>query len=135
MKQKPDLDLRTKVPESPMRTTSFFDSIRYAFRGLHYAFSSERNLKLYAIIATVCFVVNLIVGVSLPGHIAFFICAAGAISAEIINTVAEHIANYLTTELHESIRLVKDMGAAAVLVWGFVFFPLEGVLIWLALSN
>lgn len=127
MDQKPDL--RTEVPQSPMRTSSFFDSLRYAFRGLHYAFTTERNLKLYAVIAVVCFVVNLAIGVSLPGHIAFFICAAGAISTEIVNTLAEHIANYLTTELHESIRLVKDMGAAAVLVWGFVFFPLEGVLI------
>ena len=32
MNQKPDL--RTEVPESPIKTKSFFDSIRYAFKGV-----------------------------------------------------------------------------------------------------
>ena len=133
MNQKPDL--RTDVPESPIRTKSFFDSIRYAFKGMGYAFKTERNCKLYIVIVIVFFITNLIVGVSLPGHIAFFICVSGAFAAEMINTAIEHICNYLTTDLHEAVRRAKDLGAAAVLMWGFSFFPLEGVLLWVTLSN
>ena len=99
MEQRPDL--RNEVPDSPIKTKSFFDSVRYAFRGLGYAFRT----------------------------------GLGAFSAEMINTAIEHLANYLTTDLHESIRIVKDLGAASVLIWGFIFFPLEGILICQALLN
>ena len=133
MEQKPNL--HDEIQESPMRTTSFFNSIQYAFKGIGYALKTERNCKLYLVFLVFFFVVNLIVGVSLPGHIAYFICAFGAIAAEMINTAIEHICNYLTKDLDETIRRAKDLGAAAVLMWGFAFFPLEGVLIWLALSN
>lgn len=128
-------DRQNCVPESPIRTKSFLDSIRYAFKGTAYAFRTERNFKIYIGIAIVFFILNLIVGVSLWGHIAFFICALGAFSAEMINTAIEHICNYLTQDLNEAVRRAKDLGAAAVLMWGFAFFPLEGVLLWLALSN
>ena len=133
MDQKPNL--HDEIQESPMRTTSFFNSIQYAFKGIGYALKTERNCKLYLVFLVFFFVVNLIVGVSLPGHIAYFICAFGAIAAEMINTAIEHICNYLTKDLDETIRRAKDLGAAAVLMWGFAYFPLEGVLIWLALSN
>ena len=133
MNQKPNL--HGEISQSPMRTKSFFDSIRYAFKGIGYALKTERTCKLYLGFLIFFFVHNLIVGVSLPGHIAYFICAFGAIAAEMINTAIEHICNYLTTELDENIRRAKDLGAAAVLVWGFAYFPLEGVLLWLALSN
>ena len=133
MEQKPNL--HDEIQESPMRTTSFFNRIQYAFKGIGYALKTERNCKLYLVFLVFFFVVNLIVGVSLPGHIAYFICAFGAIAAEMINTAIEHICNYLTKDLDETIRRAKDLGAAAVLMWGFAYFPLEGVLIWLALSN
>lgn len=133
MEQKPNL--HDEIQESPMRTTSFFNSIQYAFKGIGYALKTERNCKLYLVFLVFFFVVNLIVGVSLPGHIAYFICAFGAIAAEMINTAIEHICNYLTKDLDETIRRAKDLGAAAVLMWGFAYFSLEGVLIWLALSN
>ena len=77
----------------------------------------------------------MIAGVPFYGHVAFFICAMGAVSAEFTNTAIEHIANYLTTDLHESIRRAKDLGAAAVLIWGIIFFGLEGVQLWLAFSS
>lgn len=128
-------DLQNNVPESPIRTKSFLESVRYAFKGTGYAFKTERNFKIYLGLVVGFFIINLLVGVSLQGHIAFFICALGAISAEMINTALEHICNYLTTDLNEAIRRAKDLGAAAVLMWGFAFFPLEGVLLWLALSN
>ena len=128
-------DLQNNVPESPIRTKSFLESVRYAFKGTGYAVKTERNVKIYLGLVVGFFIINLLVGVSLQGHIAFFICALGAISAEMINTALEHICNYLTTDLNEAIRRAKDLGAAAVLMWGFAFFPLEGVLLWLALSN
>ena len=64
-----------------------------------------------------------------------FCIASGAFAAEMINTAIEHICNYLTTDLHEAVRRTKDLGAAAVLMWGFSFFPLVGVLLWVTLSN
>lgn len=44
------------------------------------------------------------------------LASAAVISAELMNTAIEHLADHLHPEIHPSIRIVKDCAAAAVLV-------------------
>jgi diacylglycerol kinase (ATP) len=44
------------------------------------------------------------------------LASAAVVSAELINTAIEHLADHLHPEIHPRIRIVKDCGAAAVLV-------------------
>lgn len=52
-------------------------------------------------------------------------------AAEIINTVIEHLANFITKERHSEIKIIKDLAAGAVLVAAitavivglFIFIP------------
>jgi undecaprenol kinase len=42
--------------------------------------------------------------------------SSGVLTAELLNTAVEHLADHLHPEIHPSIRTVKDCAAAAVLV-------------------
>jgi undecaprenol kinase len=42
--------------------------------------------------------------------------SSGVLTAELLNTAVEHLADHLHPEVHPSIRTVKDCAAAAVLV-------------------
>ena len=44
------------------------------------------------------------------------LASAAVITTELVNTAIEHLADHLHPEIHPSIRIVKDCGAAAVLV-------------------
>jgi len=47
--------------------------------------------------------------------------------AELANTAIEHVANALSREYNEEIRLAKDVGSGIVLMQGFAFFLVEGI--------
>ena len=44
------------------------------------------------------------------------LASVGVLTAELLNTAIEHLADHLHPEVHPKIRVVKDCAAAAVLV-------------------
>lgn len=119
-----------------MKNKTFIDSIRCAFVGLRCALKTEKNFKYYFTIAIFFFIVNCISRVGSMGHVAFLIACGGVFSAEFINTSIERLADALTTEISEKIKVVKDIAATSVLIWGFVFFAIEAVILitrWIAM--
>ena len=112
-----------------MKNKTFRDSLKCAFSGLSFALKTEKNFKYYLGIATFFLVVNILVKASLIEFIAFIIATGGVFSAECMNTALEHLANTITTEFKTTIKYAKDIAAASVLVWGFVFFAIEILII------
>lgn len=108
-----------------MKNKTFFDSIKCALRGLFAGLKTEKNFRVYFVIAAVFFAVNLLMKISLTEHIVYFGICAGVFSAEFLNTAIEHVSNLISEEFNNGIKLAKDIAAAGVLVWGFVFFGME----------
>jgi diacylglycerol kinase len=48
--------------------------------------------------------------------LAIVLCIGFVLTSEIINTSIERMANFLTKEQNEHIKVIKDLGSAAVLV-------------------
>lgn len=112
-----------------MKNKTFWDSVRCAWRGFIYAIKSEKNFAIYFVIAAVFFAVNILCGVSFTEHIVYFALCAGVFSSEMLNTAIEHLSDIVTEEYSDKIRLVKDIAAAGVIVWGFVYFAAEAAVI------
>lgn len=49
-----------------------------------------------------------------------FLCIGAVLGAEGLNTAVEKLCDHVTTERHESIRIVKDVAAGAVLIVGIM---------------
>lgn len=112
------------------KNKTFRASVLCALKGVGAAFRTEKNFKYYFGILIFFLIVNLLCHISIYGHVIFIVCCGGVFSAEMLNTAIEHIANMATTEPSEEIRIIKDIAAGGVVLWGVAFFLMEGVFIW-----
>ena len=118
-----------------MKNKTFFDSIKCALWGIGYAFRTEKNFFYYVFIGTAFLIINIIIGVGMTCHIVYAAVCMGVFATEMINTSIEHMANALTKDIRKQIKVIKDMAAGGVLMWGGAFFIMEAVIIADALCN
>jgi len=91
-------------------------SFKYAFRGIFTVFKEEGNFKidvLMMVLVTVASIVFKVTRVEILVILSLFsICLA----AEIFNTVAENICDFMCSKNDDRIKRIKDMSAGGVLI-------------------
>ena len=88
----------------------------FALAGLLHGVRAERSLRLQGLVFVL---VVAALAVLRPGPLwwaAVMLASAGVITAELLNTAIETLADHLSPELHPQIRVVKDCAAAAVMI-------------------
>jgi len=106
----------TQELASPHKNRSFPQRLRWALAGVRHAVRSEHSLKLQLVIFSGVVITLLVLRPSAAWWGLVLLASTGVISAELINTAVEHLADHLHPALHPQIRIVKDCAAAAVLV-------------------
>lgn len=91
-------------------------AFRCAARGVGYAFTSQRNLKIQLALGAVAVAAGLVAGLTQSEWLAIVLCIMVVATAEIINTAIESVVDLATTEWHPLARAAKDAAAGAVLV-------------------
>ncbi|MSU75828.1 MAG: diacylglycerol kinase [Candidatus Magasanikbacteria bacterium] len=93
---------------------NFFNSLRYAARGLQYVFKHEQNFRLQVLAS--CFVIGGMALFPLNNReiILLIILITMVLTMEILNTAFERFADLLKPRLHEYVSVIKDIMAAAV---------------------
>jgi undecaprenol kinase len=102
------------VPNS--KNQSFAARFRFACGGLAAALRSEMSMRVH--VAAFALLLAILVAFR-PEPLWWalsLLASAAVISAELVNTAIEHLADHLHPEIHPSIQIVKDCAAAAVLV-------------------
>ena len=99
-----------------MTNKKFRESIITAMEGIACGFSSERNIKIQAIIGFLVIIIALLLGISKTNFILILIITFLVIIAELINTSLEKLIDFTHPKKHEEIKRVKDMLAGAVLL-------------------
>lgn len=112
-----------------MKNNTLTDSIKCAVRGLIYGFKTEKNFIRYIVIALIFLVINVFCRASVTAHMIYLLVCGGVFSAEFINTSIERLADKIESKFSNEIKIVKDVAAAGVLVWGIVFFAMEAIII------
>lgn len=102
--------------------TSFWRSIRHAFRGIVYAIHHERNFQIECVAAIG--VIGLALFLPLSSiELALIVFLTGWVLAfELINTAIERMLDIIKPNVHPYVRVVKDMSAGAVLVSSGIAF-------------
>ena len=104
-----------------MKNITFLDSIKCAVKGMKYAFKTEKNFKYYFFIALFFLILNILLKSTKLDYILYIIVTSGVLMAELANTAA------ISGKYNEEIRLAKDIGSGIVLMQGFAFFIVEGI--------
>lgn len=91
-------------------------SFGYAWQGLKALFRTEHNAWIHAAITMAVVVAAIILKVSRAEALVLVLTIAFVFVTEILNTAIEKAMDFISTEKHPQIGLVKDFAAAAVLI-------------------
>jgi diacylglycerol kinase len=100
--------------------TSFIQSriksFANAFAGLFYFFKSQVHARIHLLATLIVITFGFYFGITAAEWCILTICIAMVITAEILNTSIEKLADKVSNVYDENIRKVKDLAAAAVLI-------------------
>ena len=107
------------------------NSFGYAFKGIFYLFSSQKNAQVHALAVLVIGIWGYFLCLEKWEWCAIFISMALVLALEAMNTAIESIIDLVSPEHHALAGKAKDVAAGAVLlavilcggVWAIIFLP------------
>ncbi|MFN3892725.1 MAG: diacylglycerol kinase [Beijerinckiaceae bacterium] len=94
---------------------AWITAFRNSCAGLSFAVRTERAVRQEAIALVIAVPAALLIGVTIWTTIAMIGAILLLIAVELLNTCVEKLCDHVTPEVHPQIKVVKDMGSAAVL--------------------
>jgi len=91
-------------------------SFSHAFRGLKAFFAAEHNALIHLLATSLLIFLAFIFPVTRTEAVILIFCTASVWAAELFNTAIEKIMDAVSTEKNQSVKFIKDVSAAAVLV-------------------
>jgi len=91
-------------------------SFVFAFNGLKILFKEEHNSRIHFVATVIVIFASIFFELNTYEWIAVIFSIGLVLTAEIINTAIENIADFLTIENNNKIKTIKDLSAAAVLI-------------------
>jgi diacylglycerol kinase (ATP) len=107
---------------------SFLKGFGYAFRGIFFVITSERNMKIHLFISVVVVAAAWFFQLNVVEWMVCLLCIAMVLAAEIINTAIENTIDLVSPDYHILARNAKDVAAGAVLVLA-IFSAIIGCII------
>ena len=103
-------------------------SFRDAFNGIGILIRSERNFQIHVVAFILVIFAGFYFDITSKEFILLLLVSALVFALEGINTAIEKLCNEVTEERKESIRIIKDVSAGAVLI-AAIFALIIGVMI------
>lgn len=107
---------RDKLKEKGMKR--LFNSFKYAYEGIKYAFEYEQNITVHSIAMILAITFGFVFKISITEWLVMFLIIGLVIATELINTSIEATIDLITDKNHPLAKVAKDTAAGAVLVFG-----------------
>ncbi len=88
----------------------------HAFSGLLAAFKAEAHLKIHVLATIFVIACGVYFKISKAEWLMVIVCCGLVITAELFNTAIEKLCNVISPQPHPTIKFIKDVSAAAVLI-------------------
>lgn len=99
-----------------IRIKRLFKSFTYAFRGLFKILGEEQNLAIQSVAGAVVVFLGWFLGVSPVEWCLLIISILLVILMEVANSAVERVTDILKPRIHEYVKEIKDIMAAAVML-------------------
>lgn len=100
----------------------------YAFQGLFVLAKAERNFKFHLFSFICISLVGFYFQIDKNEWLAILIISSIVLTAEALNSAIEKLCNHLHPEIHPSIKQVKDISAAAVLISSIIAIAIAAII-------
>ena len=104
------------------------NSFRYAWEGICKFFAKEHNAWIHLTATVGVFIGACFFDLSYTEIIALIVVTGIVWVAEIFNTAVEKIMDFITTEYHPKVKVIKDLSAAGVLVAALIAVVTGGII-------
>ncbi len=91
-------------------------SFKYAFNGLLYILKTQTNMQIHLVAMIIVVVAGFYFHISTEEWLFLALTIALVLISEIVNTAIEEIVNFISPEFNKKAGLIKDLGAAFVLL-------------------
>ena len=99
-----------------MEERKFVESFNAAVEGFIYVLRTERNMRIHYLAAFFFILLGIYLNFTYLEIIALSVTISLVLASEMINTAIEHIVDMVKAELDPIARIIKDIGAGAVLI-------------------
>lgn len=115
----------TKTDEKPIReralawkvASNLLVSFKYAWAGVYYAFSTQRNFRIHVIIGTIAIALSIFLNLNRVEISLIGITIGLVLAMELLNTAIESVVDLTVKQsFHELAKIAKDCAAGAVLI-------------------
>ena len=106
----------------------FAQSLGHAWRGLVLAFRTERSFRLQIAAGLIVVILIIILPFRDWERVLFLLATAAVLVLELLNSMVERLVDLVKPRLHQYVRDIKDLMAAAVLI-ASLFSLVIGVLV------
>ena len=129
-----DSDSPTKSRKITNRTLG--RSFICAFRGLAFAFRTQRNFRIHIIAMVVAIALGLFVGLSIMEWGLIIFAIGFVLSAELFNTAVERLGDHIAEgNWNQTVKHLKDIAAAAVLISAIMALAVGIIVIFIPLAD
>lgn len=104
------------MKDNKFSLTKRLKSFVYAINGIKTLVKEEHNSWIHLLAAGIVIIGANYFKLNTFEWVAIIISIGVVFTAELVNTAIENIANFLTTENNNKIKIIKDLSAAAVLI-------------------
>lgn len=98
----------------------FFNSFKYSFDGLKYAYLNEQSLTIHISVAIVVILAGILLKITQMQWLFILMCIGIIMATELINTSIEATIDLISPEYNQLAKIAKDTASAAVFVFSFV---------------
>lgn len=104
------------MKNQPFSIAKRLKSFVYAFNGFKVLIKEEHNARIHLVATLLTIGLGAWLEISLSEWIAIIFAIGFVFAMEIVNSAIETLADFVTTEKHETIKKAKDLAASAVLM-------------------
>lgn len=108
----------------------FYKSVLCAIRGIAHCLRRERNMRIHAVTALYVLFFSTFFRLSRGEYAVLLLTIGAVLAAELFNTAAEDLCDFVSPAFARRIGLVKDLAAGGVLVCALSALCVGGALFW-----
>lgn len=125
------MNLETQRKNKKLGIKRFFNSIKYTWDGLKYAYRNEQSLIIHGVGTLIIIIFGIIFQIRFIEWAILIIASVVVMAIELLNTAIEATVDLVTDKFHPLAKIAKDCGSAAGGVSGimlaiiaiFIFTP------------
>lgn len=102
--------------ENKWKNQNFFESLKNAINGILYIIKNGKNIKIQLVFAILALITGIALKITNIEFSILILTIFFVLASEFMNTAIENLSDLYTTKYNEKIKIIKDVGAGAVML-------------------